>query len=238
MSGPVSVITGAGSGIGRAIAVLLSASRHAVVLVGRREETLRETAGMLHPGHGEHAIIAADVGVPAQALGVVDQTLARFKRLDNLINNAGTAPLMPIERHTPEVLDEIYRVNALGPANLIARAWPAFESQGRGCIVNISTIGTFDPFPGFFGYAAAKAALNTMTISCAREGKEFGIRAFAIAPGAVETRMLHGVFRAAGIKPYPGLPPERVAEVVLECIDGRRDDQNGRTIPLKENAAG
>ena len=227
---PVTIITGAGSGIGRATAVLLSACRHALVLVGRREEPLHETASKLHPGHVGCTVIRADVGDPTQACGVIDQTVSKLGRVTNLVNNAGLAPLLPIEQHTPELVDEIYRVNAIGPANLIARAWPVFKRQRDGCIINVSTVGTMDPFPGFFGYAAAKAALNTMAMSCAKEGKAYNIRAFSIAPGAVETAMLHEVFRQSGMKPQAGMPPERIAEVIENCIEGRRDAENGRTI--------
>src|SRR4029079_17234254 len=94
------------------------------------------------------------------------------------------------EGHTAEVLERLYRVNALGPPNMIAEAWPVFVRQNGGCIASISTMGTLDPFAGFFGYAASKAPLNVMTMSCAREGEAHGIRAFCIAPGAVETGML------------------------------------------------
>ena len=227
---PVTIITGAGSGIGRATAILLSACRHALVLVGRREETLHETASKLHPGHVGCTVIRADVGDAAQAGGVIERTVRELGQINTLVNNAGFAPLLPIEKHTPELLDEIYRVNAIGPANMIARAWPIFKQQREGCIINVSTVGTMDPFPGFFGYAAAKAALNTMALSCAKEGKAYNIRAFSIAPGAVETEMLREVFRQSGMKPQAGMPPERIAEVIENCIEGRRDAENGRTI--------
>ncbi len=231
---PVSIITGAGSGIGRETAVLLSGCRHALALVGRTEATLRETARMLHPGHGGCATIVADIGDPTQAGTVVERALAELGHIDNLVNNAGTAPLMPVQDHTPEVLDQVYRVNAIGPASLIARLWPVFVRQQSGCIVNISTIGTLDPFPGFFGYAGAKAALNTMTLSCAKEGAAFNIRAFAIAPGAVETEMLREVYRRSGVPARKGMPPLRIAAVVQDCIEHRRDKDNGQTIVIAE----
>src|ERR1051326_975996 len=227
---PVTLITGAGSGIGRAIAVLLAQCRHYLVLLGRREGPLQETVKLLHPAHVGCSVIMADVGIPEQAIGAVDRTIKEQGYLDNLVNNAGMAPVLPIAEHTPERLDEIYRVNAIGPANMIARAWPAMVKQRAGCIVNISTIGTLDPFPGFFGYAAAKAALNTMTRSCAKEGERHGIRAFTIAPGGVETEMLREVYRASGMEPQRGMDPARIAEIVQNCIDGRRDADNGNTI--------
>jgi NAD(P)-dependent dehydrogenase (short-subunit alcohol dehydrogenase family) len=230
---PVTFITGAGSGIGREIAIVLSGCRHALALVGRTESSLRETASLLHPGHPGCAIVTADVSQPEQATGAIDRAVRDLGTIDNLVNNAGAAPLLPIEQHSPRVLEDVYRVNAIAPANLIARAWPVFKRQRTGCIVNISTIGTLDPFPGFFGYAAAKAALNTMTLSCAKEGAHLGIRAFTIAPGAVETHMLREVYRQSGVPHQKGMPPIRIAQVVQECIEHRRDDENGKTIVIE-----
>jgi NAD(P)-dependent dehydrogenase (short-subunit alcohol dehydrogenase family) len=224
----VALITGAGSGIGRATAVGLARLGWRLAVVGRTRATLEETAGLCAPAGC--AVIAADMAHAAQCARAVDETVARFGRLDALVNNAGSAPLLDIAEHTPAVLDEVYAVNALAPANLIARAWPVFKRQGRGCIVNLSTMGTVDPFPGFFGYAASKAAVNLMAQSCANEGKEWGITAYAVAPGAVETAMLRGNFPESALGPERALPPEAVASVVIDCVLGRRASENGGVI--------
>lgn len=223
----MTLVTGAGSGIGRATAVLLGQAGHRLALVGRRREPLEQTAAMCG---ADSLVLPADVGDSAAAGGIVEATLARFGRLDNLVNNAGYAPCLPVNRHTPDLLERVYRVNALGPAVSIARAWPEFVRQRKGCIVNVSTMGTIDPFPGFFGYAASKAAVNLMARSCALEGREYGIRAFAVAPGAVDTDMLESLF--PHVPRERRLPPEAVARVILECIRGDRDAQVGQTIVL------
>lgn len=228
---PAAIITGAGSGIGRATAILLAASGYRLALLGRRTPPLAETAALLPPS-ADALITPCDIGDPAQAAAAVDACLERFARLDALINNAGLAPLAAIDKTTPQVIDDAYRVNALGPAYLIARAWPAMTRQRAGCIINISTLGTIDPFPGFFAYASSKAAVNLMVRSCANEGKPFNIRAFAIAPGAVETDMLRANFSPRQIPPADTLAPERVAELILACIRGRHDARNGDTIPI------
>jgi NAD(P)-dependent dehydrogenase (short-subunit alcohol dehydrogenase family) len=225
---PVALITGAGSGIGRAIAAGLAPRGWRLALVGRARGTLEETARLCAPA--ECAAIAADVADPEQAMHAVDEAAARFGRIDALVNNAGSAPVLDIAAHTPEVLEEIYAINALAPANLIARAWPLFKRQRRGCIVNLSTMGTVDPFPGFFGYAAAKAAVNLMARSCANEGKEWGITAYAVAPGAVETGMLRANFPESVLPRGKVLAPEAVAAVVIDCLLGKRPADNGGTI--------
>ena len=99
-------------------------------------------------------------------------------------------------------------------------------------MVNVSSMATQDPFPGFFAYAASKAALNLMARSCATEGREHGIRAFAVAPGAVETDMLRAAFGEDVIPREQTLDPDTVARVIVECVTGERDAQNGDTIPV------
>lgn len=226
---PVTLITGAGSGIGRATASLLAGARHRLVLAGRRRETLEETTSMLGTG-AEALIVCADVAEAAQAAEMVDAAVERYGRLDNLVNNAGLAPVRPIDQTTPEVLRAVYGVNALGPAYAIVRAWPTFVRQRSGCIVNVSTMGTVDPFPGFFAYAAAKSAVNSMARSCAKEGRAFNIRAFAVAPGAVETEILRANFPESVLPRDKALDPRAVARVIVDCIAGALDDQNGGTV--------
>jgi NAD(P)-dependent dehydrogenase (short-subunit alcohol dehydrogenase family) len=228
----VALITGAGSGIGRATALLLAERGWRLALVGRREELLRETAALLVEG-ARSMVIAADAGVAEQIQRTVDAAAAHFGGLDALVNNAGLAPNAPIADTTPDMIDEVYRVNALGPAYAIAHAWPIFQRQLSGCVVNVSTIGTLDPFPGFFAYASAKAAVNVMAQSCANEGRAIGVRAFAIAPGAVETPMLRANFPESRIPPSACLSAQEVAAVIVGCIEGRYDDRVGQTITIQ-----
>ncbi len=235
----VALITGAGSGIGRATALLLAADGWSVALVGRRRQLLEEVATEI----GDDArvlTIGCDIAVPEHAVGAVEETVERFGRLDALVNNAGYAPLAPIDRTTPEMIEECFGVNAVGPANLIAAAWPVFMRQAmraggaeaRATIVNVSSMATKDPFPGFFAYAAAKAGVNLMAVSCAKEGAAIGVRAFAVAPGAVETPMFRGLFSEQAVGRERTLTPEHVAAVIAQCIRGERDAENGRVIWL------
>lgn len=232
MPHPVALITGAGSGIGRAAAIALASAGYDLALVGRRKRTLSETAG-LFPSRSATLVLPADISDATQARDIVNQTLARFGRLDALINNAGDAPNTPIEKHTPDLIDRVFRINAIGPANTIARAWPTFVNQSSGCIVNVATIGISDPFPGFFAYAAAKAALATMTLSCATEGAPHHIRAYCIAPGAVETPMFRAFMPESAFPRSRTLSPESVARVILECVQNARPTSGGRPILLK-----
>lgn len=227
---PTAAVTGAGSGIGRATAVMLSQLGYNLVLLGRTREALTETAALCTT---PVEVVGGDVSDPAQARHFIDRAVERFGRLDALINNAGYAPLKPIGRSDPELIEQAFRVNALGPAYTIHYAWPIMQKQAGGRIVNVSTLGTIDPFSGFFAYAAAKAGVNVMAKSIAGEGARFNIKGFAVAPGAVETGMLRANFSPAAIKPEQCLQPADVARIIVDCATGARDADNGQTIIVR-----
>lgn len=241
-SPPVAIITGAGSGIGSAVARQLLALGWRVVLAGRSEIKLRMTAEELLSKtpvmHGAIRCVPTDVADPNSVAALIHETDAAFGRIDALINNAGEAFLAPIDKTGPGELQRSFAVNALGPAYAIHAAWPVFTRQKSGRIVNTSTKGTIDPFPGFFAYAAAKSAVNSMARSCATEGARAGIKAFAVAPGAVETGMLRSMWSPQQIKPEMCLSPDDVARVIVECASGARDADNGRTIFLARESDG
>jgi NAD(P)-dependent dehydrogenase (short-subunit alcohol dehydrogenase family) len=226
----VAIITGAGSGIGRATAIMLASRGWILTLVGRREQALRETEALLC---GLGLTIPTDISAASGCETVISETEARFGRIDVLVNNAGTAPMASIDKTPPAVVDQVFGINALAPAYLIHYVWPIFLRQQAGCIVNVSTMGTIDPFPGFFAYAAAKASVNLMARSCSKEGKEHGIRAFAVAPGAVETDMLRRIVPESSLPRSRTLSPEAVAHVILDCIEGKRDSEGGSVIPIE-----
>lgn len=235
MTKPVVIITGAGSGIGRATAIDLAARGYTLALAGRRSEPLEETARL---APSETVMISADIGDPDDARMIANATMERFGRIDALVNNAGHAPMVPIEETTPEILNEVFAINAVGPAMLIAACWAVFKRQHQAGtshtlgarIVNISSRATDDPFPGLFAYASAKASVNLMARSCAKDGEKLGVRAFAVAPGAVETAMLRSLFTTTAIPTEACLTPEAVAAEIVACLLGQRDEHNGRTI--------
>jgi len=226
----VAIVTGASSGIGLATAERLAASGWCLVLAARTPDPLGAAAQRVQRCGGEAIGVPTHVDDPHQSGLLVDRAVDHFGRLDAVVNSAGFATLASIEETTPEAMQKSLAINALGPAYLIARAWPVFVRQRTGCVVNISTMATRDPFPGFFAYAASKAPMNLMVRSCANEGAEHGIRAFAIAPGAVETPMLRSLFDERAISRDATLSPDEVAARVVACILGEHDDQSGEII--------
>lgn len=229
MEAPVSIVTGAGSGIGRATAAALSWLGHRVVLAGRRLAALQETAAGLTT---ETLCVPTDVGEAGECRSLIAAALDCFGRVDALVNNAGYAPSAPIGSHDDEMIRRVFATNAMGPATLISAVWPTMVRQGGGRIVNVSSMATVDPFPGLFAYAASKGAVEVMVKSCEVEGRARGIRAFGVAPGAVETAMLRGIVSEADLPSSRCLRPEDVARVIADCAAGRRDGDSGKVILL------
>lgn len=239
---PTTLITGASSGIGRALAQLLAHEGHDLLLTSRRADELARTAALCRDNPGRIETLRADIAKPEDCRRLIDAAQSRLGRLDHLVNNAGQGRVLSIPESTPELLEETYATNTLSAARLIHLAWPLFQRQHaataasaspwRGTVINVSSMATIDPFPGFFAYAGSKAALNLIAASVAKEGAALGLRAFAIAPGAVETPMLRAVFDESIIPRDQTLDPADVARVIADCIAGRRDQHNGRTIPV------
>lgn len=238
---PVAIITGAGSGIGRAVAIRLGARGWRLVLVGRRESALAETvalAGRAAPGDLDFMLVPVDLSDAGAASGVIEAAFGQFKRLDALINNAGLGERAPIEATTPELLDRTFALNTFAPALLIARAWRAWrrqrplKGQSSPCVVNVSSMSTVDPYPGLFVYGASKAALESLTRSIVNERGRMAVRAFSIAPGAVETPLLRSVFSRKEAPPSIALDPDEVAAEIEACVLGRRAASEGRVTLL------
>ncbi len=232
---PVAIVTGAGSGIGRAVAERLGREGYRLALVGRRREKLEETARRLHPPgpSGETVLaLAADLSDAREVGPVIERVLGAWGRVDALVNNAGVAELRDIAATDADLLARVFAVNTFAPALLIARLWPVFREHGGGRIVNVSSLASSDPFPGYFVYAASKAAIESLTRPVCGEGAALGIRGFSVAPGAVETPMLRACFSDHDLPPSRTLSPAAVAEVVCACVLGRCDDQAGSVIAV------
>lgn len=227
MPPPIALITGAGSGIGRATAQLLSNAGFSLALAGRRSEALNQTAATLTT---PYLAIPTDLRDLSQVESMIDRTVAHFGRLDALINNAGDSLPATIPQTTRTLIEDVFTVNAMAPTLAIARAWPIFERQRHGTVVNLSSMATVDPFPTLYAYAAAKSAVNLLAQSVAQQGKSLGIKGFAVAPGAVETPLLRKIVGKDALPTSQTLAPESVAQVVADCVLGRRDADNGHVI--------
>lgn len=225
---PAAIITGGTAGIGLATARLFLERGWRVLIVGRDQERLAEALNTL--GNGAQGC-RADVGSADGPGAIVGACLRAFGRIDALVNNAGVAPLVPLAQHSAQLIEQCFATNAIGPAKLILAAWPHL-SVTRGRVVNVSSMATRDPYPGFFAYAASKAGVELMVRSVAKEGVSAGIKAFAVAPGATETSMFRAIFDESAVPRDAVLDPAAVGALIVQCATGQRDKDNGATIEI------
>ena len=231
---PVAIITGAGSGVGRALALQLTGRGYRCALAGRTPLALEQTAAQCRaqtPG-AELLIVPTDVADPPAARALVEKTAGHLGRIDALANVAGNAPLQPIPEITDAALRDCLAINFESVVTLTRACWPVFERQGGGVVVNVSSMASLDPFTGFNLYGAAKAATNLFTRATADEGQALGVRAYAIAPGAIETGMLRSLFDEDMLPKDQTLSPDAVAQVITECVTGETAISNGQTFVL------
>ncbi|MGI5471678.1 SDR family NAD(P)-dependent oxidoreductase [Streptomyces sp. CA-132043] len=180
--GRVVVVTGAGTGIGRATARAFVAAGACVVAVGRRPEPLAEAA----TGHPAMSPYAADITADGAPERITDHVLHTHGRLDVLVNNAGIVASGALGACTKESAAAQLATNLVAPVLLTRAALPHLE-RAAGVVVNISTAVGQRAWPGNAVYAASKAGLDTLTRSWAVELAPRGIRVVGVAPGAVET---------------------------------------------------
>lgn len=197
-AGKVALVTGGGSGIGRATALGLAQKGASVMVVGRRADAVKTTAASHENIQGE----VGDVGVAADIERVVGATVAAFGRLDLLVNNAGFVVPTPVAETNVDDAMSLWTTNVLGPT-LLAKAALPHLSQDGGAIVNVSSSFAHKPAPGMSHYGASKAALEQLTRSWALELAGSRVRVNAIAPGPTESEALE----------RSGLTPELIEQV-------------------------
>lgn len=187
--GRVAIVTGAASGIGLATAVRLG-SEGARVVIADLDDTGATTAAqqVIKAGAPDAMAVACDVSNESSVTGCVAGTMSRFNRLDVVINNAGLMVFKPLEAHTRNDWTRLLAVDLLGAFFFIREAFTAMKHGGA--IVNVSSIHAVETTPLVSSYAAAKAALVSLSRSAAIEGKARGIRVNAVLPGAIDTPML------------------------------------------------
>ncbi|MFD0355725.1 SDR family NAD(P)-dependent oxidoreductase [Streptomyces sp. NPDC127110] len=195
----VVLVTGGGTGIGRATARAFAAAGERVVVVGRRGEVLDGTA----EGFPGIRPLVADVSAPGGPERIVERVLAEHGRLDVLVNNAGIVRAGALGGVSGDDVAAQLATNLVAPVLLTQAALPALEAAGAGVVVNVSTAVGQRGWPGASVYAATKAALDTLTRSWAVELAPRGVRVVGVAPGAVDTP----------IGEHQGLGPERAAQV-------------------------
>jgi NAD(P)-dependent dehydrogenase (short-subunit alcohol dehydrogenase family) len=191
MEKPVILITGALTGIGRATAVAFAKKGAKVVVAGRRDEAGNELAEELRSLGSEAVFVKADVRKEDDVRALVDETVARFGRLDVAVNNAATeGEVGPITEQTAETYAATFDTNVLGVLLTMKHEVRAMQEHGSGSIINISSTYGHEGAAGASVYVGSKHAVEGITKSVALEIAKSGIRVNAVAPGPTDTGML------------------------------------------------
>jgi NAD(P)-dependent dehydrogenase (short-subunit alcohol dehydrogenase family) len=222
-SSKTAIVTGAGSGIGRAVAVGLLREGYAVTLAGRREQALEETVRMAGPVAGSALVLPTDVTRADEVATLFRKTREAFGRVDVLVNNAGiSAPAVALEELTVEDWQSVLAVNLTGPFLCTREAFRYMkEQQPRGGrIINNGSISAWAPRPNSAPYTATKHAITGLTKSSSLDGRRYDIACGQIDIGNAATdmtvRMTAGVPQANGtLAPEPVIDLEHVVKAFL-----------------------
>ncbi|WP_367576347.1 SDR family oxidoreductase [Bacillus sp. FJAT-29814] len=245
----VVLITGAGSGLGRATAIQLAAEGAKLSLVDKNMETLHETKGQILENSPDIQIIVltADVTNEEHVKGYVDNTIREYGKIDGFFNNAGIAGgNAPTAEYDSGLFSKLIDVNLNGVFYGLKYVLEIMKKQGEGYIVNTASVAGIRGILNKPGYVAAKHGVVGLTKAAAIEYAEFGISVNGIAPGPIATNMLIGNFKsmnsedweALAKKHAEGIPakrlgkPEEVARLVAFLLSGEAAFINGVVIPI------
>ncbi len=232
---PVHIITGAGSGIGRAIAQRLAqpnAAHARIALVGRRPDPLRDTGATLGTQGNDWIAIPADISQPADRARIIDETLSAFGQLDALINNAAIGTCAPLCDLDEAQIATLIDINLTAPLLLTRLALPHLQ-QTTGCVISIGSRAAIDPFPGLGTYGCTKSGLEALARAIANEYPE--VRAYTVHPGAVETQMLRSIVSSDDLPTDQVLVPDDIAVAVESFIMGERPEPSGASIVVAKD---
>lgn len=238
----VALVTGAGRGLGEAIARALAENGASVALCDVDPEVETVAAGLLASGHGAMAVMT-DVSRPPEVERLVAAVVERFGRLDILVNNAGICPRLSIDAMTEEAYDRIMDVNLKSVFFLSRAAGTAMKVNGWGRIVNVSSTG--GRTGGIFNatvYSASKAGIMSMTKAFARHFAPHNILVNCIAPGTVNTRLMTNLPEeslAAAVSQVPLkrlADPAEIAQVVVFLASEAASYMTGATVDVNGGA--
>lgn len=198
LDGKVALITGAGSGIGKAMARAFAREEADLVIASRRRELLEAAAVEFRSERAKVLVVPTDVRVESQIVALFEQTVREFGRLDILVNNSGIGNRTPLEELSLEAWQKVIDINLTGPFICTREAFKIMKPQGGGRIINIGSISAQMPRPNSSAYAATKRGLIGLTHATMVEGRQYGISAGCLHPGNTRTETNEEATRALG----------------------------------------
>jgi 3-oxoacyl-[acyl-carrier protein] reductase len=216
LKGMTAWITGAGRGIGRAIALRLASEGALVGLTARSKEDLLSVADAVAAAGGRAVMARADVTNPEEVERAFQTVLDAGSRLDILVNNAGIGVFAPVSKLSLEDFDRMWNVNVRGVFLCTRLAVPVMEQQQSGAIINISSLAGMNAFVNGAGYAATKWALNGFTNCLRLEVRSSNVRVITVGPGSVATDFSSTPKEPAKLERI--LQPDDVASAVLAAL--------------------
>jgi NAD(P)-dependent dehydrogenase (short-subunit alcohol dehydrogenase family) len=234
LAGRVAVVTGASRGIGAATAQALAAAGAQVVLAARDREALDGVTRQIRQAGGKATPVPTDVSKAANVERLV-HAAGQVGPLAAMVCAAGVLTPAPFAETTQEIWEETLAVNLTGAFLCCRAAFTAMAHAGEGRIITIASLsGVYatEKFPGLAAYNVSKYGVIGLTEAIAVEGKQHGISAICISPGAVDTEML----RRANPALRPGLTPADVADLIVALLDSPLVSASGANIPLFSNA--
>ena len=244
LAGKVALVTGGGTGIGKAIAVAFAREGAKVAVAGRRKEKLQETVQEIEKVGGDGLAIAGDVSKARDAERAVHEAARNFGKLSVLVNNAGVLHVATIEGTSEEEWDRLMAINLKGPFLMCRAALPEFRKAGGGAIVNVGSVLGLVGMKDRAAYCASKGGVTLLTKAMALDHAHEQVRVNCICPSIVETELVKGLFagseegkaaRAARVRQIPigrmGRP-EDVAEVAVFLASEEASWLTGAAIPL------
>jgi len=247
--GQVAVVTGAGRGIGRAIALALAEAGAWVAVCARSEDQITETAREIVARDGRALVVPADVSIRSDVEHLIAQVEQALGPVDLLVNNAGRAlPVGAIAETDPDEWWQTMEVNVRGSLYCSRAVLPSMLARGRGRIVNVSSQAGFLAWPMLSAYAVSKAALLRLTENLAAETRGRGVQVFAVIPGEVRTAMTEAALSCGepSVEQFfqgifdqgADVPPERAADLVVHLASGQADRLSGRYVSAVPQLAG